>query len=102
MKEKIVKFQKSNIKNKKYKALIKDKTTGKIRTIHFGDKRYEQYKDSTPLKIYSRKNHGDRQRQFNYFRRHSGVGNRKEAIMKEKRKSLGKYNPKILSHIYLW
>jgi len=34
--------------------------------------------------------------------RHSGVKSRAAAIRKEKRKSDGYYNPKILSHVYLW
>ena len=38
----------------------------------------------------------------NYFSRHSGTKNRKKAIQKEKRKSRGNYNAKILSHEYLW
>ena len=38
----------------------------------------------------------------NYFNRHSGTKNRKQAIKKEKNKSKNYYNAKILSHIYLW
>ena len=38
----------------------------------------------------------------NYFNRHSGTPLRKNAIELEKRKSKGYYNPKILSHEYLW
>ena len=38
-------IQKSKVKHKKYTAILKD---GK--KVHFGDNRYEQYKDSTPLK----------------------------------------------------
>ena len=101
MKETIVRFEKgSNFK--KYTAYIKNKKTKKIRKIHFGDNRYEQYKDRTPLKLYKHKNHGTRKRMQNYFSRHSGTRKRGEAIKKEKAKSTGYYNPKILSHIYLW
>lgn len=38
----------------------------------------------------------------NYFSRHSGTSNREDAIRKEKEKSGGLYNPKILSHELLW
>jgi len=31
--------------NKKYVALLKEKKTGKIKKISFGDKRYQQYED---------------------------------------------------------
>jgi hypothetical protein len=80
------------------------KPTGSLRErwIHFGDNRYEQYKDSTPLKLYSHLNHGDKVRRRNYFIRHSKVPTKKEAIEKELRKSNGKINAKILSHMYLW
>ena len=72
------------------------------RVLHFGDKNYQQYKDRTPLKLYSSKNHGELRRQQNYYNRHSGVKNRKAAIELEKRNSKGIYTPKLLSHIYLW
>lgn len=101
MKEKIVKFKKGPFP-KKYTALIKNNKTKKIRKLHFGDRRYQQFKDRTPLKLYKSKNHGTRKRMQNYFSRHSGTKNRKKAIQKEKRKSRGNYNAKILSHEYLW
>jgi hypothetical protein len=47
-------IKKSDKKDKKYKAVFKDKI------IHFGDKRYEHYKDRTPIKAFSNKDHGDR------------------------------------------
>jgi hypothetical protein len=103
MKEKIIKFEKSSNPEKKYMATIKDLNTGKTRIIHFGASDYEQFKDRTPLKLYSRKNHGNRHRQMNYYSRHShGITNRKKAIDYEIKKSGGYYNAKILSHIYLW
>ena len=101
MKESIVKIKRGPFP-KKYTAEIKDKKTKKTRKIHFGDRRYQQYKDRTKLKLYSKKNHGTRKRMQNYFSRHSGTKKRGEAIKKEKRKSNGKYNAKILSHEYLW
>lgn len=101
MKETIIKFEKGPFP-KKYTAYIKNKKTHKIRKIHFGDKRYQQYKDRTNLKLYSKKNHNTRKRMQNYFSRHSGTKNRKKAIIKEIIKSKGLYNAKILSHKYLW
>ena len=101
MKEKIIKFEKGPNK-KKYTVYIKNNKTKKVRKLHFGDKDYQQYRDSTPLKLYKNKNHGTRKRMQNYYSRHSGTKKRGEAIKREKRKSKGYYTPKILSHIYLW
>ena len=101
MKEKIMKFKKGPFP-KKYTAIVKDIKSKKTRKIHFGDRRYQQYKDRTPLKLYAKNNHNTRKRMQNYFNRHSGTKKRSKAIKKEKIKSRGKYNAKILSHIFLW
>lgn len=101
-KEKIVRIEKPSVKGKKYTAIIKNISTGKERKISYGALGYFQFNDSTPLKLYSSKNHGDEKRRQNYFSRHSGVKNKKEAIDKELKKSGGFYNAKILSHMYLW
>ena len=101
MKEKIIKMEKGPNK-KKYTAYVQHKKTKKIRKIHFGHKDYQQYKDRTKLKLYKHKNHNTRKRMNNYYSRHSGIKHRGKAIKKEKRKSKGIYNPKILSHIFLW
>ena len=102
MKERIIKFMRGP-GDKKYTARIIHKKTRKIRHIHFGAKGYQQYKDSTPLGLYSSKNHGTKKRRDNYFSRHSGgIKNKKKALEKEIRKSKGLYNAKILSHKYLW
>jgi len=101
MKERIIKFKRGPFP-KKYTAIVRNIKTRKTRKLHFGDRRYQQYKDRTPLKLYKRKNHNTRKRMQNYFNRHSGTKKRGEAIHKEKCKSNGYYTPKILSHIYLW
>lgn len=102
MRERILSFKKSPIKNKKYRALIQNIKTKKTRNIDFGGLGYEQYKDRTGVGLYTNVNHGNRKRMRNYFNRHSGTPNRKEAIEKERKKSDGYYNAKILSHEYLW
>ena len=101
MKERIIRFERGP-HPKKYTAHIQHKKTKKLRKLHFGDRRYQQYKDRTPLKLYASKNHGTRKRMRNYFNRHSGTPNRADAIRLEKRNSNGTYTPKLLSHIYLW
>ncbi len=102
MKERIQSFVRSPIEGKKYRAFVKDLSTGKVRHIDFGASAYQQFKDRTPLGFYSHKNHGTRKRMRNYFNRHSGTPVRSKAIEKERRKSKGYYNAKILSHEYLW
>tara|TARA_B100000282_G_C31709939_1_gene480611 strand:- start:694 stop:999 length:306 start_codon:yes stop_codon:yes gene_type:complete len=101
MKETIIKFEKGP-GEKKYTATVKNKKNNKTRKIHFGHKDYPQYKDRTPLKLYSHKNHNTRKRMQRYYLRHSGVRFRKDGIKKEIKKNKGYYTPKILSHIYLW
>ena len=102
MKEKIIKFIEPTVKGKKYTAIIKNLKTKQQRKISFGAMGYEQYKDSTPLRYYSKNNHYTLKRRKNYFMRHSGVPHKIEAIRKEIQKSRGYYNAKILSHKYLW
>lgn len=101
MKEKIIKFKRGPYP-KKYTAYIKNNKTKKTRIIHFGDRRYQQFKDRTPLKLYKHKNHNTIKRMRNYFSRHSGTKNRGNAIKKEINNSNGYYTAKILSHKYLW
>lgn len=101
MKERIVKFEKGP-GEKKYTATVKNIKTKKTRKIHFGHKDYPQFRDSTPLKLYAKRNHGDRARMGRYFLRHSGTRKRGQAIKKEKTKSKGFYTAKILSHKFLW
>ena len=57
-------IKKSTRKNKKY--MVKVGT----RWIHWGDSRYQQYKDMTPLKAYSYLDHGDAKRRALYHQRH--------------------------------
>ena len=74
---------KSNRKHKKYMAVFRDARP----IVHFGDKRYQQYKDSTPLRTYAHLNHGDKERRKRYYQRHG------KARM---------YSAKYFSHKYLW
>ena len=102
MEETILKIKKSDVKNKKYKAIVKNILTDETREINFGDSRYEQYKDRTPLKIYKHLNHNDKKRRDNYFNRFSGTTDKLDAINNEISKSNGLFTAKILSHIFLW
>jgi Family of unknown function (DUF5754) len=65
---KVLQIAPATAKHKKYKALVE--IDGKLRWISFGDTRYEQYRDQTPLKLYSYLDHGNKQRREAYLRRH--------------------------------
>ena len=86
----LIKFQKSNTKNKKYDAIIENKQTGKQYTIPFGDVRYEQYKDSTGLELYKNLNHYDEVRKSHYKIRHANTFNKYY------------FSPSYFSWKYLW
>lgn len=101
MKERIIKFEKGP-GPKKYKVYLKNKLTKKIRTLTFGAKGYQQFRDRTPLHLYKKHNHGSRKRMKRYYQRHSGVKTRTAGIKKERSSNNGYYTPKLLSHIYLW
>ena len=102
MKEKLVSIQPSPHPAKKYRATIYNPISGRTRHIDFGASAYQQFKDSTGLGLYTKANHGDPKRRRAYFSRHSGVATKSAAIEKERAKSHGMYNAKLLSHEYLW
>jgi hypothetical protein len=96
--ERVIKIEKSKVKDKKYAALL---NTG--RRVNFGYAPMGQFRDSTPLKLFSHKNHGDRKRQIRYLQRHhGGITKKSKALADEILKSRGKITPKWLSTFYLW
>tara|TARA_R110000744_G_scaffold219427_1_gene338146 strand:- start:1156 stop:1419 length:264 start_codon:yes stop_codon:yes gene_type:complete len=76
--------------NKKYKVVIKRKIRGKDtkRTVQFGDKRYGQFRDKTPLKLYKSKNTNSTKRRKAYNARHTY--------------DKPKYSPGWFAKKYLW
>jgi|APFre7841882793_1041355.scaffolds.fasta_scaffold97385_2 hypothetical protein len=87
---KLTGFVKSNTENKKYDAVLKNKKTGKLTHVPFGDSRYEQYKDSTGLGAYTSKDHGDPNRRKLYKMRH------------QKDLKPNNYSAGYFSYYYLW
>lgn len=85
----LIKFEVAKKNNKKYNAIIEDKITKRKQTIPFGDIRFEQYFDSTPLKRYTRLNHNDRKRRENYLARHGKTMTKK-------------FSPSYFAAKYLW
>ena len=102
MEERIVKIIRPTVKGKKYTAIIRDTKNKKERKVSFGSIINEQYKDSTPLKLYSSKDHADKKRRKQFFQRFSNENTKAEALSKEIAKSGGRYNALILSQKYLW
>jgi hypothetical protein len=71
-------------------AILKHKDNDTKITIHFGDNRYQQYKDTTGLQVYTHKNHLNKQRRNRYRKRHS-------VYLKP-----GYYSAGYFSFYYLW
>jgi len=87
---KFLKFIRSKTKGKKYDAIIENVKTGQIATLPFGDVKYDQYIDSTGLKLYSHKDHNDKMRRTLYRKRH-------EVYLKT-----NMYSPGYFSWRFLW
>lgn len=84
-------FKKSTRKHKKYMVQYKDGW------IHFGDTRYQHYKDSTPLKLYSHLDHGDKERRGNYRARASKIRDKEGKLTYNDKSSANYY-----AYHYLW
>jgi hypothetical protein len=83
-------FEKSDTLNKKYNAILLNKTTKKEIRVPFGDSNYGQYKDSTSLGLYSKNDTLDKKRRELYRLRH-------KKDLKD-----GYYSPGYFSYFYLW
>ena len=84
-------FKKSTRKDKKYKVYYNNKW------IHFGNKNYQHYKDSTGLGIYSHLDHNDKKRQANYLARAKGIKTKDGKLTWNDPESANFYSVK-----YLW
>jgi len=86
----IVRFERSNVKHKKYTAVIQNKKNDKTYKISFGDKRYQHYNDSTGLGLFSHLDHNDKARRALFRLRHRVNYNKNE------------YSPAYFSWNFLW
>ena len=85
MEKELYKIEVSNLKHKKYSVyVLKDK---KKRKIHFGDKNYQHYQDTTPLQHYKKLNHFDNVRRSRYLKRAKGIKNKNGITWKDKNTS---------------
>ena len=71
---KFIKFVRSSNPNKKYDAILENKSTGRRKKISFGQRGADQYHDATGLKFYSKFDHNDPKRKKLYRARHEGEG----------------------------
>ena len=78
----------SDRKNKKYYTKIKG------RKVYFGDSRYGQYQDKTPIKKYSKSDHNNKDRRRLFYIRHNKSIS--DSIAKNE------ITPSILSAYFLW
>jgi len=84
---KILHFEISNKKNKKYDAILVNKYSGDIKSISFGDTRYQQYFDQ--LGHYAKLNHNDKKRRLLYRKRHA-------------KDIMNKFSSGWFAYYYLW
>jgi hypothetical protein len=71
-KKELYKIFKSTVKHKKYSVYVKG-DNGKPKLIHFGQLGYDQFRDTTPLKLYSNLDHNDEERRRLYLLRAKGI-----------------------------
>lgn len=83
-------YKKSNTKHKMYDGIIENKTTKRVHTVPFGDKRYHNFQDKTNLNLYPHLIHSDPKRRILYRKRH----------LKDLRD--GYYSPGYFSYHILW
>lgn len=70
MKERLLGFEVSHRKNKKYNAIIA-KPDGRLGRVPFGDVRYQHYRDRTGIGAYSYLDHNNPKRRKLYLLRHA-------------------------------
>ena len=67
----------------KYSVYVKNEKTGKPKLIHFGDRRYGQFKDK--IGLYKNLDHNDPKRRERYLARAKGIRNKQgELTWKDK------------------
>jgi len=90
----LYKIFKSKSKNKKYSVYVMK--NGKRTLIHFGDKRYQQFRDTTPLRLYKKLDHMDNDRRRRYLQRSRKIRNKKGELTHKDKNSSNYYSIKFL------
>jgi hypothetical protein len=87
----MLEFKKSTRKGKKYMVYYNK------RWIHFGDNSAQQFRDRTPLRLYSNLDHLDPVRQKSYLARARGIKDKAGNLT-----YLNKNSPNFYSYHFLW
>lgn len=82
-------FEKSSNPKKKYDAWLMNVHTKEMKKISFGSAIHQQFRDQTPLKLYSHLDHNDSVRRKAYYARHGKA-------------DPNYFSAKMLSHTFLW
>lgn len=90
----LYKIFKSKSKNKKYSVYVIKNS--KKTLIHFGDKRYQQFRDTTPLRLYKKLDHMDNDRRRRYLQRSRKIRNKKGELTHKDKNSSNYYSIKFL------
>jgi len=72
-------YEKSTRPDKKLMVVVEK--GGRKKTVHFGSRKMEQFKDKTG--IWSSKNHGDKDRRKNFLTRSAGIKNKAGGLTKD-------------------
>ena len=83
--------------NAKYTAVLYDKHNEYIKSLNFGNRKYQQYADTTPLALYAHLDHRDPKRRANYHSRHRAILNKHGQPA-----YLDPLQPAYYSYFYLW
>ena len=91
---KFLKFEKSTNPKKKYDAILENKDTGRTVRVRFGDKSLPQYRDTTGLGLYTKKDTNDKNKRKQFRARFSAT--------KQKQDFANYYSPMYFSWTKLW
>jgi len=91
---KFVKFEKSDRKGKKYNAILENRETKRQVKVPFGDSNLPQYRDTTGLGLYSKKDTLDKNKRKQFRARFSAL--------KQKSDFKNYYSAMYYSYKFLW
>lgn len=84
----IVEIEPSERASSKYQAVLKNRNTGQLFLVHFGNVTTNHFRDTTDLRLYSHLDHNDQARRLAYHQRYG--------------KKAKRFSPLWFSLKYLW
>ena len=91
---KLLGYEKSTNPKKKYDAILENRDTGRTVRVRFGDKNLGQYKDTTGLGLYNKKDTNDKNKRKQFRARFSAT--------KQSADFKNYYSPMYFSWTKLW